>query len=598
MRNAQIVQNRFRASQSGSAALKHRALRFEPLESRELLAVIAGGEIAASALYSSSADDVLNQTSASLAAAALPTGATQLATPKISSITGGGGTSHLVSWDAVSNASSYQLSYSRDGVTWNTVQTTETSATVGDLVPGENMRYRIRALGQGSYSASNWSNAKSSYVCPVDFDGDGFIGPGDRSVLSAAWFSMQGSANWNPACDLDGDGFVGPGDLSYLSSVWFKSTGQIVVTSLGLAFDGEFVSLVNTEGADFLLRKGDTITIGEEEGKPYYTETLSANWEYFDIADITDPGDYTFYVTVSRPGALYGWKGSISFTVEDPEVQPSDLTAALAWDSTNYGLALTWTAKNAFRKDAVIDLYFASGSAYSGIVGSSPVSVTIPAGTAAGNSGTILIDGSSLYTTTPSNTFDTIVACLGNSVIASVADVSLRISSSVVTSVVSQSTYDAIKYGCRSVGLNSLLLTSGGRTPTQQASAMFSNMARADVKSAIANQYSIYSWTGDQVIAVFEQQAIAYDYNQSVILSHKSEIVALMTNKINELQASGYRVSNHCVTEANYIAHNIMDVSRGPFNSSNIPVITAALKKMGCTKVLDEPSNGCLHLEF
>ncbi|MBR6480919.1 MAG: hypothetical protein IKT12_04390, partial [Thermoguttaceae bacterium] len=61
-------------------------------------------------------------------------------------------------------------------------------------------------------------------VCPVDIDGDGFIGPGDSAFLSGAWFTFEGDQNWNERYDIDGDGFIGPGDSSFLSANWFKTT--------------------------------------------------------------------------------------------------------------------------------------------------------------------------------------------------------------------------------------------------------------------------------------------------------------------------------------------------------------------------------------
>ena len=103
---------------------------------------------------------------------------------------------------------------------------------------------------------------------------------------------------------------------------------------------------------------------------------------------------------------------------------------------------------------------------------------------------------------------------------------------------------------------------------------------------------------GDQVIAVFEEYAIRYNYDNATIRSHSNEIITQMANKIIELDAKGIRVSRHCVNEATYRAHNIMDVSRSGYDSSNIPIFTAAAKRMGCTVVRDEPANGCLHLEF
>ena len=61
----------------------------------------------------------------------------------------------------------------------------------------------------------------------ADIDGDGFIGPAEYSYMSRAWFSTNGSENWNPASDFDGDGFVGPGDYAFLSSCWFKTSDAL-----------------------------------------------------------------------------------------------------------------------------------------------------------------------------------------------------------------------------------------------------------------------------------------------------------------------------------------------------------------------------------
>ena len=61
-----------------------------------------------------------------------------------------------------------------------------------------------------------------SAACPMDIDGDGYIGLSDYSLLSAAWRSSPGKDNWNPACDIDGDGYVGLSDYSFLSSNWRK----------------------------------------------------------------------------------------------------------------------------------------------------------------------------------------------------------------------------------------------------------------------------------------------------------------------------------------------------------------------------------------
>ena len=61
-------------------------------------------------------------------------------------------------------------------------------------------------------------------INPSDIDGDGFIGPGDFALLSAAWFASDGDGNYDPRPDVDGDGFAGPGDFTYRSANWFKDS--------------------------------------------------------------------------------------------------------------------------------------------------------------------------------------------------------------------------------------------------------------------------------------------------------------------------------------------------------------------------------------
>ncbi|MBQ3389012.1 MAG: hypothetical protein IJG60_07360 [Thermoguttaceae bacterium] len=155
----------------------------------------------------------------------------RLTAPAISTGSGGfyvscGANRHQIDWTAVENASGYELQYSADGRHWTTVSAVDTAAVVTGLTYGQDMKYRVRALGTGSYTNSDWSEIKTFNVCPMDIDGDDFIGPGDNAILSAAWFSNEEKAGWNEQCDIDGDGFIGPGDYSYLSSNWFLASGS------------------------------------------------------------------------------------------------------------------------------------------------------------------------------------------------------------------------------------------------------------------------------------------------------------------------------------------------------------------------------------
>jgi hypothetical protein len=138
-----------------------------------------------------------------------------------------GANQHRILWNAVENASGYELAYSADGNSWTVISTSDPVTVVTGLTYGQDVKYRVRALGDGlSYTDSDWSGVKTFNVCPMDIDGDDFIGPGDNAILSAAWFLTEEDASWKEWYDIDGDGFIGPGDYSYLSSNWFLEKGD------------------------------------------------------------------------------------------------------------------------------------------------------------------------------------------------------------------------------------------------------------------------------------------------------------------------------------------------------------------------------------
>jgi YVTN family beta-propeller protein len=58
-------------------------------------------------------------------------------------------------------------------------------------------------------------------TCDCDLDNDGFVGPNDYNLFGMAWWSAQGSPNWNPDADFDCDGFVGPNDYNILGTRWW-----------------------------------------------------------------------------------------------------------------------------------------------------------------------------------------------------------------------------------------------------------------------------------------------------------------------------------------------------------------------------------------
>ena len=137
-----------------------------------------------------------------------------------------GANRHKLQWTAVENASGYELAYSTDGNAWTSVSATETAAVVSGLAYGQDVRYRVRALGTGSYTDSEWSEVKTFNVCPMDVNGDGDITGGDRAILAQSWLAEEGENDYIPAADVNGDGDVSNGDRAFLSANWLGETGD------------------------------------------------------------------------------------------------------------------------------------------------------------------------------------------------------------------------------------------------------------------------------------------------------------------------------------------------------------------------------------
>ena len=131
-----------------------------------------------------------------------------------------GSNRHQISWSPLENVSGYELAYSTDGRTWTSVETSETSPVITGLTYGDDVTYRVRALGTGSFADSEWSGVKSFKVCPMDINGDGDISGADRVLMAAAWLSGEGDEEFRYFCDINGDGDISNGDRVYLANNW------------------------------------------------------------------------------------------------------------------------------------------------------------------------------------------------------------------------------------------------------------------------------------------------------------------------------------------------------------------------------------------
>jgi hypothetical protein len=161
--------------------------------------------------------------------------ASQLAAPTIQTGIRGvyvsaGANRHQIVWTTVANVSGYELSYTTGGGTWTSVETTETDAVVLGLTYGTDVTYRVRALGAGSYTDSDWSPSKTFNVCPMDINNDGDISGGDRALLSSAWLAEEGDDEYRAYCDINGDGDISNGDRVFISRNWLSEAGDADLT--------------------------------------------------------------------------------------------------------------------------------------------------------------------------------------------------------------------------------------------------------------------------------------------------------------------------------------------------------------------------------
>ena len=163
-----------------------------------------------------------------------------------------GANRHLIQWTDVENASGYTLEYSADGgATWISLNADETNR-----VYGADIRYRVRALGAGDYSDSDWSAVSTFRVCPMDINGDGDISGIDRTILIGSWLTEEGDERYRYYADVNGDGDVGGVDGAYLTANWLKDAGDDDLvyppakSALDEIFAGEFDDRLDVDLSD------------------------------------------------------------------------------------------------------------------------------------------------------------------------------------------------------------------------------------------------------------------------------------------------------------------------------------------------------------
>jgi hypothetical protein len=160
--------------------------------------------------------------------------------------------------------------------------------------------------------------------------------------------------------------------------------------------------------------------------------------------------------------------------------------------------------------------------------------------------------------------------------------------------IVSDYAFKVIEKAVAAAGFKGAVITSTRRSPARQANAMYDNAA-----VNLAKQYGMYGPNGDAVLKVFEK-------NRG---KPKAQVVALMQQKIEALQAQGEIVSNHVVTLESYAKRNVIDIGVGStrevagpgFGTAKLTKAFMALRDQGYIQhFIDETakSNSCWHLEI
>ncbi|MGI5832592.1 MAG: hypothetical protein ACOX6D_08715, partial [Thermoguttaceae bacterium] len=210
--------------------LRERSLRLESLEDRFLLAVVAGGEESATAVYAVDAEP-------------MATAAVQLDTPTNVQAVCNVNNRVQVSWDAVPNASQYTVYSQKVGATnWKATVATGTSVTVSGLMATGAYAFKVVANGDGTnYTDSEESavvkcyphTSYSTVVTTLTDIKETYTPSGDISFRQAVYFASTTGDTVTFA-----EGLAGTADLA--------TFGQITLTG-GLTIDGDNrITLTNT----------------------------------------------------------------------------------------------------------------------------------------------------------------------------------------------------------------------------------------------------------------------------------------------------------------------------------------------------------------
>ncbi len=269
------------------------------------------------------------------------------------------------------------------------------------------------------------------------------------------------------------------------------------------------------------------------------------------------------------------------------QVRPS-----LKWNKTVGGLDLSYEVLGGnLVNSATISVYWANGTTFASRTGLPIFTHTVPAGTGVGQGQNISIDGALLAANPTSSTH--LIATAGETLVGSVADVSINFGANANAAVVSSAMIDAIKDALRAAGQTVATITSSARTPEDQARAMFINLVNPSnsVAQNVSNQLGLYASPGDSVINSFVSETQGQTREQ--IIGNQASVRAAMVAEINAQGCEN--VSRHC---SGIGSASVVDVGASAFNGSNAPLFVNAIRNRVSRFINETNTNGCYHLEL
>lgn len=211
----------------------------------------------------------------------------------------------------------------------------------------------------------------------------------------------------------------------------------------------------------------------------------------------------------------------------------------------------------------------------------------VPAGTAAGATGTRNIPGTQLRDDPQGVTH--LIAVVNEDAVGPVQDVRINYGANADASAVSDAMRDAIRDGLRNAGTREASISRTAASPADQARAMFQNLVRAPgpLATNINYQLSVYAAPGEAVIRVFESRTQGMTLSQAQ--ANAASIRAAMVTEINAQGPSN--VSRHCADPSTI---SVVDIPMSSFSAAARPRFREVAAAR--SRLLEE--NGVYHMEI